>query len=104
MKYPIIDMEKTGSYIKSICKKNGIRTMDIKNRLCMSSVQSVYDWFHGKTLPSVDNLLALSRMLGKSMDELLIVKDSGLYIYPKEYDGKKGKERVIIYGKNLMFS
>ncbi|MDO4168207.1 MAG: helix-turn-helix transcriptional regulator, partial [Eubacteriales bacterium] len=50
-------MEKTGSYIKEICKKNGIRAKDIKNRLCMSSVQSVYDWFHGKTLPSVDNLL-----------------------------------------------
>lgn len=104
MKYPIIDMEKTGSYIKEICKKNGIRAKDIKNRLCMSSVQSVYDWFHGKTLPSVDNLLALSWILGESMDELLVIKEQGVYIYPSEYDGKKGRERIMLYGKNLMFS
>lgn len=104
MKYPVIDMEKTGSYIKTICQKNGIRAMDIKNRLCMSSVQSVYDWFHGKTLPSVDNLLALSRILGKSMDELLVIKDNGLYLYPREYDAKKGRERILLYRKKLMFS
>lgn len=104
MKYPVIDMEKTGSYIKAICKKNGIRAMDIKNRLCMSSVQSVYDWFHGKTLPSMDNLLALSWILGKSMDELLVIKDNGLYLYPKEYDGKKERERILLYRKKLMFS
>ena len=104
MKYPIIDMEKTGSYIRSICKKNGIRTMEIKNRLYMSSVQSVYDWFHGKTLPSVDNLLALSRMLGKSMDELLVTKDNIWYLYPRDYDEIKAKERVLLYGRSLMFS
>lgn len=104
MKYPIIDMEKTGDYIKSVCKKNGIRAADIRNRLYLSSVQSVYDWFHGKTLPTVDNLLALSRILGKSMDELLIVKDSGFYIYPKEYDWEEETKRIKIYGKNLTFS
>lgn len=53
---------------------------DIQNYLVLSCPQPVYRWFQGKTLPSVDHLYALSRLLGVHMEELLAgPQESPLY-------------------------
>lgn len=48
---------------------------DIQQYLHLSCPQSIYRWFKGKILPSVDHLSALSLLLGVHMEELLALKN-----------------------------
>lgn len=75
MRYPVISMEQTGKRIREVCAKQGICAKEIQEYMGFSAVQSVYDWFRGKNLPSVDNLYALSRLLKVSMERLLVALD-----------------------------
>lgn len=70
--YSIIDMHRTGRWIHQICKLNGKSARIIQNEIGLTSVQSVYDWFHGRTLPSLENMCILSELLGLNMENLLI--------------------------------
>ena len=70
--YPQIDLKKTGNWIRTLCKYKRITVKDIQDCLHISSNQAIYEWFNGHTLPSVNNLLALSSLLGVSMNNLLV--------------------------------
>lgn len=73
--YPNIDQKKTGSNIKDICKKRNISVREIQNCLHIASNQAIYDWFNGKNMPSLDNLIALSKLLEVSIEELVVLKE-----------------------------
>ena len=60
---PIIDKEKTGRQIRRIMETRGLTVQD---------VQSVYHWFDGKSMPTLDNLYALSELLQVPMDMLVV--------------------------------
>lgn len=68
----VIDMKMTGLNIKNLMKMKGMSVQFIMNKLCLSSHQSVYSWFEGSTLPSVDNFLALSVLLDVPVDYLIV--------------------------------
>lgn len=76
MQYPIISVEQTGLKIKEACKEAGICARDIREYMNFASTQSVYDWFRGKNLPSLDNFYALARLLGVPMESLIVDADS----------------------------
>lgn len=86
MKYPTINMKETGNRIKKACMERGITAKEIKEYMNLTSAQSVYGWFRGKNLPSLDNFYALSRLLGVTMEELICASDK-----------KKKEETVILY-------
>lgn len=69
--YPEINMLKTGEHLYALCEENGLSVSLLERLLCISN-QSIYNWFSGKSLPSLDNLLALSTLLDISMNDLLI--------------------------------
>ncbi len=75
MYYPVVDMKKTGKRIRELMKANNIRTRDIVEYMGFESEQSVYKWLRGDSLPKVDNLFALSRLFGTSMDNILMEKE-----------------------------
>lgn len=75
MRYPVISVEKTGKRIREICERQGICAKEIQEYMGFSAAQSVYDWFRGKNLPSVDNLYALSRLLKVTMEMLVVASD-----------------------------
>ena len=77
MQYPVIDVEETGKRIKEICDLRGIQTREIRDYMNFAAMQSVYDWFRGKNLPSLDNMYALSRLLEVSIDSLIVAQDEG---------------------------
>lgn len=79
-KLKCIDMAKTGERLKGLCKKHGIAVKMIQEELCIGSFQSVYAWFAGKTLPSLDNMFLLSKMLGVSMEEMIIGTEVKTYL------------------------
>ncbi len=70
--YPQIDLKKTGAWLRTLCAYKGYSVKDIQDKLHISSNQAIYEWFNGHTLPSVNNLLALSSLLGVSMNNLLV--------------------------------
>ncbi len=77
MQYPVIDVEETGKRIREICDLRGIQTREIRDYMNFAAMQSVYDWFRGKNLPSLDNMYALSRLLEVSIDSLIVAQDEG---------------------------
>ncbi len=75
MEYPVIDVKTTGSNIKNLCREKNITVKEISDYMNFSNVQSVYNWFNGKTMPSLDNFYALSRLLEVPMEEMITASD-----------------------------
>ena len=48
-----IDMKQTGKRIKQLCHERGITVKIIQGELNIGAFQSIYNWFSGKTLPSL---------------------------------------------------
>ncbi len=70
--YPVIDLAATGARIRQLRLKNNLRVEDVSEYMGFESVQAVYKWQRGESLPTVDNLFALSRLFGTSMENILI--------------------------------
>lgn len=75
MGYPVIDMNKTGQRLKLLGKQHNTSVREIQQYLGLASVQSIYDWYHARTLPSLDHLLALSYLWRTSMENMLVIKE-----------------------------
>ena len=75
----VIDMPRTGERLRELCKERGLTAKDIQRLLNLSSTRAVYDWFNGKTLPSIDNLYMLSDILDIPMDEIIVAGDDPGY-------------------------
>ena len=72
MDYPVIDLPATGRRINQIRKEKGMTVQMLQEYFGMKNPQSIYRWFRGETLPSLENAFALSALLGTSLDELLV--------------------------------
>ena len=70
-KYPVINMKKTGQKIRWIMRMKGFTVRDLQEYLGLSTPQSIYHWFEGRSIPTVDNLYALSYLFGIPMEHLL---------------------------------
>jgi transcriptional regulator with XRE-family HTH domain len=68
---PLIDREKTGCRIRMMMEERGITVQEVRSYLCLGCVQSIYHWFHGISLPTLDNLYALSELMQVPMDTLI---------------------------------
>ncbi|MBE5855759.1 MAG: helix-turn-helix transcriptional regulator [Lachnospiraceae bacterium] len=66
--FPTIDKVKTGVRLRRIMDLRGVRPRDVQEYLGLECVQSVYRWLDGVSMPSVDNLYAISKFLKVSMD------------------------------------
>ena len=53
-----------------------MRGDDIVSFVGFESQQAVNKWKRGESLPSVDNLFALSRLFGTTMDDILVGYDT----------------------------
>lgn len=74
MEFPVIDLKATGKKLKGLCKQAGYTPVKLKRILGLSCVQTVYKWFYGENVPSIENFYALSLLLGVQMEELLVLK------------------------------
>lgn len=71
-KYPVLDMKETGQKIKRIMLMKGFNVKDIQEFLGLGTPQSIYHWFDGRNLPTLDNLYALSELFHMPVDMLLV--------------------------------
>lgn len=77
LQYPVIDKVKTGKQLKQLMKNRGYTIKDIQQYLSLSCIQTIYRWFDGINIPSVDNLYALSALFRVPVDSLLIGSRQG---------------------------
>ncbi len=92
-KYPVIDMYRTGQNIKRIMQLKGMTVKDIQKFLELGTPQSIYHWFDGRSLPTVDNLYALSELFRLPVDALL----KGNRKYEHRSFEKMMYQRVFVY-------
>ena len=76
--YPVIDLVETGRRIERQRRQAGLTVRDLQAYFGFEYPQAIYKWQHGECLPTVDNLLALARLLRVSMEDLLVYEDQGV--------------------------
>lgn len=79
--YLSIKQKETGSHIKQLLEKNGYTVKDVQKAMGFENPQAIYKWLSGKSLPNLDNLVILSRILHISMEEILVI-DGDFVIFP----------------------
>lgn len=67
-----IDLNRTGMKLKRMLTDAGYSVRYIQKYLNLTCTQSVYRWYSGYALPTVDHLYSLSRLLGINMEEFLV--------------------------------
>ncbi|MCM1046499.1 MAG: helix-turn-helix domain-containing protein [Candidatus Gastranaerophilales bacterium] len=70
--YPTIDMKATGLCIRKIMNQRKLTVKDVQSYLNLSSVQSIYHWLSGQSMPTVDNLYALSELFQIPIDAMIV--------------------------------
>ena len=76
--FPVIDLTETGRSIERHRRQAGLTVRDLQTYFGFEYPQAIYKWQHGECLPTVDNLLALARLLQVSMEDLLVFEDQGV--------------------------
>lgn len=98
MDYPVINKEKTGSRLKALLRIKGYSATDIQVYLSLACPQTVYRWFSGINIPSIDHLYALSELLQMSLDDLIV----GNRRYGKNPFHMKFQNRILLYFEYFM--
>ncbi len=71
MIFAVLDAKKTGARIKELRKENHLTVEEVSLFMGFESVQAVYKWQRGESLPTIDNLYALSQLFRTSVDDIL---------------------------------
>ena len=69
---PTVDLVATGKNIEKLRKEAGLSVKELQNIFGFGTPQAIYKWQHGESLPTVDNLVALSAIFSVPIDAILI--------------------------------
>ena len=71
--YVSIQQRETGKHIKKLLMQHGYTVKDVQQAMGFENPQAIYKWISGRSLPSIDNLVILSRLLHTSMEDILVI-------------------------------
>ena len=74
MNLPVVDLVQTGQNIQSLRKQRGISVRQLQGMLGFATPQAIYNWQHGVSLPTVDNLVALSVIFAVPVETILEIR------------------------------
>lgn len=69
--FPTIDKKKTGLNLRKLMDNGNFSVKDVQEYLNLGSVQSVYHWLNGLSMPTIDNLYALSILFKIPIDQIV---------------------------------
>ena len=69
--FPIINKRDTGVNLRRIMDMREITAKEVQEYLGLGCVQSVYRWTEGISMPTIDNLYALSELLQVPIDAIV---------------------------------
>lgn len=81
--FPTLNLKETGKRIKSLRLSSGYTVEEIAAYMGFTGPQAVYKWEWGNSLPAVDNLYALSRLFGVTIEMILVGNDECFLLYRK---------------------
>lgn len=96
--YPVIDVQETGRQLRKTCDRKQVSPREIQQFLGLAALQSVYSWFQGRALPSLDNFYALSCYLGMRMEELVVPQRRSREVPVREDAGRMKSRQLAYYG------
>ena len=73
--FPVIDLPATGANIRRLRQTKGLSVRDLQQFFGFEEPQAIYKWQRGQSLPTVDNLYALSALLDVPMNDILVAAD-----------------------------
>lgn len=73
--FPRIDLAETGKRIKELRKEHHITIGQIQEYMGFTSPQAIYKWQRGQTLPTLDNIVALSMLFRTNIEDILVLED-----------------------------
>ena len=97
--YLSIQQKETAENIRRLLKSNGYTVKDVQEVMGFENPQAVYKWLSGKSLPNLENLLILSKLLNISIENILVLdEDINILqrIYTQWYKSRHGS--WLIYG------
>lgn len=68
----MLDPIATGQNIRKIVKESNLKATDVQRACGFTTVQGVYRWYSGKSMPNLDNLVILSGLLDVAIDDILV--------------------------------
>ena len=71
MNIPVVNMKRTGQNIIVLRKQCGISVKQLQTLMGFSTPQAIYKWQHGESMPTVDNLVALSAIFNVPIDAII---------------------------------
>ena len=70
---PTINMAATGANIKALLKARGLKVADVQIMCGFNTPQAIFKWMRGDAMPSIDNLVILSHLLGVAIDQIIVI-------------------------------
>lgn len=67
----ILDPVQTGAHIKELMEAQDMTVRDLQDALGLTCPQTIYRWFYGLSVPSIDHLYSMSRLFHVTVDDLL---------------------------------
>ena len=64
---------ETGKRIKQLLSEQNYTIREIQGAFGFENPQAIYKWISGKSLPSLDNFIILSRLLHTSIEDILVI-------------------------------
>lgn len=95
--FPVIDLEATGKNILRLRQAKGLTVRDMQGYFRFEEPRAIYKWQSGQSLPTVDNLLALSHLLEVSMEEILVSNPTSVTF------GSRDESRDSLFWRNKFF-
>ena len=71
---PRIDLIRTGQRLNMFRMNAGYSVSQLQEVFNFSTPNAIYKWQSGKNLPTIDNLIILSQLYGKTIEELLVIE------------------------------
>lgn len=96
--YPVIDVQGTGRQLKQECDRRHVTAREIQEFLGLAALQSIYSWFQGRALPSLDNFYALSCYLGMRMEELVVTDRRSREVPVRQANGVRDRRMMAYFG------
>ena len=95
--FPIINKKRTGIRLRRIMDERGLSVKDVQQYLELGSVQSIYHWLNGLSMPTIDNLYALSKLFQMPIDDMLCGNRRNILAYRNDPQF----ERVYAYYEKI---
>ena len=88
--YLSIQPVETGKRIKQLLSEQNYTIREIQGAFGFENPQAIYKWIAGKSLPSLDNFIILSRLLHTSIENILVIDGDSFLSFLLRFVEKNG--------------